>query len=169
VARFRIVPERSEAWVDADSSVHPIHGHAAGLEGSIEAEVADGRLDLSVQPKMRLELAIDRLTSGNPLYDSETRRRVEARRYPTIVGEAREVSELATPGSYRVRGDLTFHGVTRSVEGEVAVSFPDDRTLALEGQQTFDVREFGVEPPKLLMLRVHPEAAVRVRVVAERD
>jgi polyisoprenoid-binding protein YceI len=169
VARFRILPDRSEAWVDAETSVHPIHGHAGGLEGAIEAEVAGGALDLSVQPKMRLELAIGRLTSGNPFYDGETQRRIEARRYPTIVGEAREVSELPPPGSYRVRGDLTFHGVTRSVEGEVTLSFPDDRTLVLEGEQTFDVRDFGVQPPKLLMLRVHPLAAVRVRVVAERE
>jgi polyisoprenoid-binding protein YceI len=166
---FRIMPERSEAWVDAETSLHPIHGHATGLEGSIEAEVAGGRFDLSVAPRMHLELPVERLTSDNPLYDSETRRRIEARKYPTIVGEAREVSESDTPGTYRVRGDLTFHGVTRAVEGDVRVSLPDDRTLVVEGERVFDVREFGVQPPKLLTLRVHPEASVRIRVVAERD
>jgi polyisoprenoid-binding protein YceI len=169
VAEFRIDPQRSEAWIDATTSLHPVHGRATGLEGSIQAEVAGGALDLSVAPRMRLELPVERLSSGNPLYDGETQRRIEARRFPRIVGESREVSESSKQGAYRVTGDLTFHGVTRTVEGEVTVQAPDDRTLVLEGEQVFDVREFGVEPPKLMMLRVHPEATVRIRVVAERQ
>jgi polyisoprenoid-binding protein YceI len=68
-----------------------------------------------------------------------------------------------------VRGDLTFHGVTRPVEGEVSVSLPDDRTIVIEGEQTFDIRDFGVQPPKILMLKVHPDVKVRVRVVAEQE
>jgi polyisoprenoid-binding protein YceI len=73
-------------------------------------------------------------------------------------------------GRYRVSGDLTFHGVTRPVEGEVSVSMPDgDKTLVFEGEQTFDIRDFGVQPPKILMLKVHPDVKVRVRVVAEQE
>jgi polyisoprenoid-binding protein YceI len=169
VPDFRIDPQRSEAWFEASTSLHPLHGRATGLEGSIQAEVAGGALDLSVAPRMRLELPVERLSSGNPLYDGETRRRIDARRFPRIVGEAREVTESSAPGIYRVSGDLTFHGVTRTVAGEVKVEAPDDRTLVLEGERVFDVREFGLEPPRLMMLRVHPETMVRIRVVARRQ
>ena len=41
---FRIDPNRSKVWIEARSSMHPIHGEADGLEGSIEADVADGQL-----------------------------------------------------------------------------------------------------------------------------
>jgi polyisoprenoid-binding protein YceI len=166
VATYRIVPSSSRAWVEATTSVHPVHGEADGLEGFIDAELRDGRLDLDALPSMRLELEIERLTSGNPLYDNEMRRRVQTRRYPTVVGEAREFEE-AGPGRYRVGGDLSFHGVTRRVAGEVRIGQPDERTVQVEGEQVFDVREFGVEPPRILMLRVHPDVRVRVRVVAE--
>jgi hypothetical protein len=37
----------------------------------------------------------------------------------------------------------------------------------LEGESTFDVRDFGMEPPKILMLRVHPEVNVRVQIFAQ--
>ena len=66
----------------------------------------------------------------------------------------------------QVRGALTFRGVTQSVEGELALSRVDDRTIRLEGASTFDIRDFGMEPPRVLMLRVEPEVDVRVELVA---
>lgn len=153
--------------MEASTSLHPIHGEAYGLEGEIVATIADGRFDLSSPPQMRLELPIERLKSGNAMQDKEMQRRVDARRYPTIVGESRKVSEQGSSGRYRVQGDLTFHGVTQTVEGEVNLHTPDERTLILEGTQTFDIRDYKVQPPKILMLRVHPQVKVRVRAVGE--
>lgn len=164
---FRIVPERSWVWVRARSSMHPIHGEASGLEGSIEAELNDGRLHLNGTSRIQIQLPVDRLASGNSFEDAEMMRRIDARRYPTITGEVREIKE--TTGGYSLLGDLTFHGVTRPVEGAVTVSAPDGHTIVLEGEQTFDIRDFGVQPPKLLMLRVNPDVKVRVRVVAEQE
>lgn len=162
------MPERSRVWVEARSSVHPIHGEAAGLLGEIEAEVAGGRVRLPSPPAMRLELPVERLSSGNRLYDLEMQRRVQARRYPRIVGEARAAEELDA-GRYRVRGELTFHGVTRQVEGEVRLRANGEQAIELEGERVFDVRDFGVEPPRIAMLRVHPQVTVRVRLLAERE
>ena len=39
--------------------------------------------------------------------------------------------------------------------------------MRLEGQSTFDIRDFGMEPPKILMLRVEPDVVVRIEVIAE--
>jgi polyisoprenoid-binding protein YceI len=167
VPTYRIVPDRSTAWIEADSSVHPIHGEANGLEGTVEAEVNDGAVTLG--GALHLELGVDKLSSGNKLYDGEMQRRVQARRYPRIVGEAKTVTPTDEPGRYRVEGDLTFHGVTRTVQNDVRATAPDERTVVIEGEHTFDVREYGIEPPKILMLRVHPDVKVRIRVVAERE
>jgi polyisoprenoid-binding protein YceI len=169
VPTFRIVPDQSQVWIQAKSSLHPIHGEGKGLSGSIEAEVVEGRLNLNGTPQIRLEMPIEALQSGKGLEDAEMLRRVDARRYPTIRGVVTEVRE-SSPGRYRMSGDLTFHGVTKSVEGEVWVSQPDgDGTIVFEGEQTFDIREFGVQPPKILMFKVHPDVTVRVRVVAQQE
>lgn len=169
MTRFRIDPTRSRVWTESRSSVHPIHGEADGLEGEMDVQLLDGRLDLSVPPRIRLELDVERLKSGNSLYDGEMLRRIAARRFPTIVGEVTEMRELDSSDRYRVAGELKFHGVTRRQEGEVTVEVSNDRTLVVEGERTFDVRDFEVEPPKLLMLRVHPDVSVRVHVVAEAE
>jgi polyisoprenoid-binding protein YceI len=168
VARYDIVPDRSEVWIDATSPIHPIQSHTRGLEGFVDLEVHDGRLNLTVPPKGQMSLPVERLQSGNPLEDRELRRRIDARRYRTIDGRLLEVRETGTRTRYLVRGDVTFKGVTNTYEGEMTIDQVDDKTLTLEGRSTFDIREFGMEPPRILMLRVDPEVAVRVEIVAAR-
>jgi polyisoprenoid-binding protein YceI len=168
MAIFRIVPDRSTLEIEARSSLHPINGEATGLEGAIEAEIVDGRLDLSIPPMLRLEVPVSRLSSGNALYDGEMQRRIDSRRYPRIVAEAKDVRALGQDSRYSVRGDVSLHGVTKAVEGELNVSLPDERTLVVEGAHSFDIRDFNISAPKIMMLKVHPDVNVRLRLVAER-
>ena len=72
-------------------------------------------------------------------------------------------------GRYRVSGDLAFRGVVRHCEDEMTVEVVDDDTIRLDGESTFDIRDFGMEPPRILMLRVHPEVVVRVEIVAVKE
>jgi polyisoprenoid-binding protein YceI len=162
------VPERSSVTIEGRTNLHPVHAEATGVEGHLEAEVGDGALDLSVPPRARIELAVDRIRSGNALFEREMHRRVEARKFPTIVGELRTVEEVG-PGRYRARGDLTFHGVTREVEGEVTVTVSQDHAVEVRGRQAFDIRDFGLEAPRLLLLRAEPEVTVEVHLVGVRE
>jgi polyisoprenoid-binding protein YceI len=163
MARYRIVPERSQVWIEARSSVHPIHGEATGLEGELDLILDGDSLVTEPTPVMRVQMPVERLRSGNPVNDMALRRVVEADRYPTISGEATAI-EPAGDG-YRVTGELTFHGVTRTVADQITLT-PDDGDLVIEGQHEFDIREYGVQPPKILMLRVYPQVTVRTRAVA---
>jgi len=166
MARFRIVPERSKVFIEASSSVHPIHGEAGGLEGSITADFDGDGLDLSSSPEMTVELPVEALKSGNKLEDAEMMRRIDARRYPRIKGVVRDIKPKGDDGRYFMTGDLTFHGVTQTVDGEVTIRRQDDKTLVIEGEREFDIRDYNVTPPKILMLKVHPEVKVRIRVEA---
>ncbi len=71
--------------------------------------------------------------------------------------------------TYRVAGEITFRGVSRPHEDVMIIRPVDDRTISLEGSSRFDIREFGMEPPKVLMLKVEPEVQVRVEIVAVRE
>jgi polyisoprenoid-binding protein YceI len=168
MASFRIDPDSSWAWVDMRTNLHGAHVETNGLEGSIDAVLAGGRFDLATPPSARLELAVDRLRSDNPLFERELRRRADARRHPSIVGELLALRELGPAGAYAAEGDLTFHGVTRRVRGELRLLAGDDGGFELEGEQVFDIRDFGIDPPRLLMLKADPEVRVRVRLVARR-
>jgi polyisoprenoid-binding protein YceI len=169
VARYRIIPERSWVEIRARSNVHPIETRTVGLEGLVQLVLlGDGRVDLTSPPSGTLALRVEKLSSGNPLQDRELRRRIDARRHPTIDGALVDMRETTTAGRYVVRGDVTFRGVTRTVEDEMTLTIAADRSeLELEGETTFDVRDFGMDPPKILLFRVEPGVRVKAHIVVE--
>jgi polyisoprenoid-binding protein YceI len=170
VTRYRIVPERSHVWIDARSNVHPIHSSTDGLEGFLELEMApEGGVDLAVKPVAQLSLPVSRLSSGNRMEDREMQKRIDAQRYPTIVGVLDQMEKSAEDGSYRVSGDITFRGVARHCEDEMTVGAVDGQTIQLAGKSRFDIRDFGMEPPRVLILKVEPEVDVRVEILAVKE
>lgn len=169
MAKFRSVRERSKLSMAGRSSLHPVQASTTQLEASLEATVLPaGRLDLTAPVTGRLEVDVESLKSGNDLYDLEMRRRLDTRRFPTIVAQVVEWRELDGNGRCRVIGDLSFHGVTRRVEGDVTIRLLGNRTLDVSGELTFDVRDFGVNPPTILMVKVFPDIRVSLQVVGER-
>lgn len=170
MARYRIVPEQSHVWFDARSSLHPIHSGTDGLEGYIEIDFApDGAVDLAAQPSGKLSLPVSRLSSGNRIEDRELHKRIDARRYPTIEGVLDKMERSGADGSYDVSGQITFRGVSRHYKDELSVHPVDDETVQLAGKSRFDIRDFGMEPPRMLMLKVDPEVDVRVEIVAVKE
>jgi polyisoprenoid-binding protein YceI len=169
VTRYRIVPDRSRMWIDGRSSVHPIHSSTDGLEGYVELEIGpDGRVDVAAKPSGKLTLSATRLSSGNRLEDRELHKRIDIRRYPNIEGVLDEMSPSGD-GAYQVSGEVTFRGVARRHQDEMTVDAVDEQTVRLEGKSRFDVRDFGMEPPRMLMLKVAPEVEIRVEIVAVRE
>jgi polyisoprenoid-binding protein YceI len=134
------------------------------VRGTIDAEIVDGRV--ARLSGGRIEVPVATLKSGNPLEDAELQRRIDARRYPTIAGEVRRADAVDDEGRFRVEGEIVFHGVTQKVAGEVQASVDGER-IVVEGEHIFDVREFGIKPPRILMLRVEPDVRVSVKLVAE--
>jgi hypothetical protein len=170
VARYRIVPDRSTAAIAARSTLHPINSKTDGLEGYVELEMGpDGGVDLAATTAGKVSLPVNRLSSGNGMEDREMQRRIDARRFPTIDGVLGHLERTGTDGTYLVSGDITLRGVSRRHQDQMTIHALDDRTVALAGQSRFDVREFGIEPPRLLMLKVDPEVDVQVDIVAVRE
>ena len=168
-ARFTFDSVRSCVWVSGRSSLHPINTETRGITGWFETSVrSDGSLDLDLPVTGELELAVERLTSGNQLYDHELRRRMDARRYPTIAGRVTKITAGGTHPRYVVTGDIAFHGKTRTFEHEMHIEVKEE-VVSLIGDYVFDIREFGMKPPSMLMIRVYPEISVRVELHGTRE
>ena len=153
--------------LDGRSSLHAIHAEASGVKGWIEAELEPDTGDARVGAG-QLEIALNQLSSGNSLYDAELHRRLDIRRYPAVTGVLSDWQPTVTRGSYRVNGAVTFRGVTRDVEDNMSLSVEDDRTVVLDGAHLFDIRDYGMDPPRILALRVYPEVTIRVALVGRR-
>jgi polyisoprenoid-binding protein YceI len=114
-------------------------------------------------------LPVSRLSSGNGMEDRELQKRIDARRFPTIDGVITSVERSAGGSTYRVNGDVTFRGVVRSHSDEMTISSSGDSTIELAGSSSFDIRDFGMEPPRILVLKVQPDVEIRVEIIAEKE
>jgi len=164
---FCIDPDRSAVLIDVRSTVGPLSFGTLGVKGTIEATIADGVLCTEAAPSGRLTIDVSGLNSGNPLYDAELLRRIDARRYPSAFVDLRGGVVNGFGTRYRLAGELTFHGVTRVAEGTVNVEALSDRRLAITGEQVFDIRDFAVPSPTMLMLRIFPDVRVHLHAEAE--
>jgi polyisoprenoid-binding protein YceI len=167
--RYTFDSVRSCVWISGRSSLHPINTETRGITGWFEAATnADGSLDLDQPVSGELELAVERLTSGNQLYDRELRRRIDARRYPSITGRLTDMVADGAPPDYVVTGEISFHGKTRTFSHGMQIEAREDGVF-LAGEDIFDIREFGMKPPSMLMVRVYPEISVRVELHGVRE
>lgn len=164
MARYEVEQHRSIVHVLARSSVHAFR-RVAPVCGHVDLSVRDGRLDLTHGGSGELRLQVEDLQGDLPQFDSELRRRLDADRYPGIVAVLRQVGP-GTGAEYRMGGELTLHGCTRSVWGEATVDLDTEGALTMHGTLQLDIREFGLVPPKLLMFRVHPEVEVQLELRA---
>jgi DNA-binding PadR family transcriptional regulator len=164
---FQVVPDRSVLLIEARSSVGPISFGAVGVTGVIEAGVRSGIVVSDPAPSAHLEMQVDGLRSGNSVYDGELLRRIDARRFPIASIDLRESAELDSGNRFRLDGEVTFHGVTRAVQGTVTVTSSSERKLVIAGEQVFDIRDFDIPSPTVLMLRIYPDVRVHLHVEAE--
>jgi DNA-binding PadR family transcriptional regulator/polyisoprenoid-binding protein YceI len=168
-SRFRLVPERSVALVEARSTVGPITFGVIGVTGTIDVAVNDGGVVLDNTPAAHVEIQVDELRSGNRLYDAELLRRIDARRHPVVALDLRECAPAGSANRFRLAGDVTIHGVTRAIHGTVSVAVGRGDRLVVQGDHVIDVRDFDIESPTVLMLRIYPDVRVQLQVEAERE
>lgn len=142
--------------VEARSNVHPIRLRAGRPEGHLDLAAA--------APSGWLSLRVERLRGANPFEDAELRRLVDARHHPTIEGRLSTV-EAAGRGAYRLGGEVTFRGATVAAAGDVSLEELGDGSALLHGRADFDLRDFGMQPPRALLLRVEPVVTVTIELV----
>jgi hypothetical protein len=164
---FRLIPDRSVVLIEVRSTVGPLSFGAIGVSGSITAALRDGLVDTDCAVSGRINIDVAGLRSGNGLYDAELLRRIEARRFPTATVELLRCTITGLPCRYNLEGAVTFHGVTRPVQGAVGVETAADERLIITGEQVFDIRDFALTSPTVLMLRIYPDVRVRLQVEAE--
>ena len=154
--RWSIGAGGSSVTFVATSSVHAIRTTGSAT-GWLESAFDDDGFSPGAALHGRLEIPLAGLTSGNPLIDREMKRRVDTSTHPFIVAEI--VSTEDTGGNTaRITGTIRFLDEETLVEGELNLH-PGPR---LGGVGEFDVRWWGLEPPRLFMLKVDPIVTVEI-------
>ena len=136
-----------------------------GSRAGWKSRCPDGGLDLSLPVQGELALSVDRLTSGNLLYDRELRRRIDAE-VPDHHRKDHQLRRHRGGGRTWWAGTFPFTG-TRGTSSTTWRSRSRGPRIELKGDYVFDIREFGMKPPSMLMLKVYPEVAVRVALYGD--
>ena len=165
--RFRLIPDRSAVLIEVRSTVGPLSFGAIGVTGTVEATVVDGVVWTDGPASATLEVDLTGLSSGNSLYDAELLRRIEARRYPKATVELLECGPGDAESRYLLKGRLTFHRVSRPVQGTIRIAPGPEGRLVITGEQVFDIRDFAIPSPTVLMLRIFPDVRVHLHAEAE--
>ena len=131
--------------------------------------VHDGEVEPGEHTRAQVEIALERLASGNRLYDAELLRRIDARRHPMVTLDLRGVTPIGYADRFSVDGSITFHGTVRQLQGTVVASMPSARTLVVRGEHVFDTRDFNISSPMVLMFRIYPDVMVKLQLEAELD
>lgn len=165
--RYTVVPDQSAILLSVATSLGPVAFGATGLEGFVEAVVLDGEVDPDIAPAAHLEIQVHHLTSGNSAYDRELRRQLNARRFPAAYVDLHHASRVpGTARGYRVGGEVMLGGVTQPVEGIVRVEFPEPGVMVVSGEESVDIRAFGIPPPTLFMMKIEPEVKLSLQLEA---
>lgn len=163
-----VIPDRSAVLLRVATSLGPVSFGANGLDGFIQAAVDGDRIDIETPPSAHLELDVIRLTSGNGIYDNELRRQIDVRRFPRAYVDLHRVTPIDRESStFHVTGEITLRGVTVPADGVVVAEFPGRRLLAVSGEETLNISDFGIPPPSLFMIKIDPEVKLRLYLEAQ--
>ncbi|HEV3274640.1 MAG TPA: YceI family protein [Candidatus Dormibacteraeota bacterium] len=167
--RFVVDTAQSTVQVGLRVNLHPSHINANALAGFIECEIDDqGKPRLDQPYRAELTLPVDAIKSGNGIQDREMRRRFDISRYPEITAVVTHGEALDGEGRYRATAQLTMHGVTKDITGDLTLGV-SGTTMTVDGQQVMNVKDFGIDPPRLIILKVEPDVDLQVHIVAQRQ
>ncbi len=161
---FDIVPGHSAVLVRARSMVGPISFATSDVEGTVAMVLRDGAVDTGASLTARLVVPLQTLTSGNNLYDSELRRRIDTRRHPLATLDLKSAARIVETNGYELVGEMELHSEIRAIAGTVSVTIPHEGTVVVRGEQTFDIRDFNLEPPTTFTFKIYPDVFVEMHL-----
>ena len=100
--------------------------------------------------------------SGNSNRDSHALEALEALKFPNVTFSANQIQE--TNNQLSIKGNLTFHGVTKPIE-IIAKKTIADNNLKVEGKFEINMKDYGVEPPGLMGIRANEKINLNFNMV----
>lgn len=151
-----------EISFSATSSLHDFEGNLPRVEFAIESGPGGAwHGDVEV-PVAAMDTGIDRR-------DQNLRAMLDAAQYPRIRGRFRDVD----PEQLHASGVLPFllwiRGVERPVKATISNWQQGDRTARFDAEFDVSLRDFALEAPRVLFVRVGDGVHVTVHVTLERS
>jgi polyisoprenoid-binding protein YceI len=157
---FTALPAESSVSYTAVHKLHKVVGVAKKLEGRARI-LPDGQVQAMVR------VPVEAFDSGNGNRDAHVKESIGAARFPFV--ELKAVAQIdpnASNGTTTLKGNVTFHGVTRPVELPATFS-SEGRRLSVTGTFPVSLEGHGVERPSLMFVKVDDRLEIAFQIVLE--
>jgi polyisoprenoid-binding protein YceI len=164
---FTIQPE-SKLSVAGGSTVRGWTCNATGIDGAVLSDDTSLSIVRASAAAASATLTVDvaALDCGNGTMNSHMRRALKQPTAPQIMFRYQRM-ETAAGGTARITGNLTLAGETRLITLDGQLLEEPGGALRLRGTHTFNMTEFGVQPPRLMAgtMKVHDPVTVSFDVL----
>lgn len=144
--------KESKLTVLGTSNVHDWHVNAEVMSG--KALFVSENNTLKEIKNLNFVLASEGLKSGKSGMDKNTFKALKTSTYKNIEFKLINVTKITKKGegvfTVEAQGNLTICGVTKKINQVFSVKVINDK-FVLNGKQTIDMTNYGIEPPKALM------------------
>lgn len=161
--RFAIEPS-SRVVVTARSSVHDTETVWSSMSGHIEVDPED--LEAGADAEISVDMA--KFDAGDWLKNRKLKKDLDVARHPTALFRLTGLSGIEDQGdktAASATGKLSWRGHEVEIEASGSAKI-DSSSIEATARFEFDVREVGVKPPKILMLKVEEIVSVVVELRA---
>jgi hypothetical protein len=145
---------------------HTVEGVSKAVEGRARL-LPDGGVQAMVRAR------VDSFDSGNGNRDADMREVMEAARFPLVTvkaaGKLLEVASYPATVELTLRGEITFHGRTESIEVPVKIRFETPERAQVESTFGLSLEAFEVQRPSLLFVKVDDRLDVTASLTLEEE
>lgn len=160
----KIKAKKGESFIQY-TLVHPLHtivGKCKDVDCEINYDEAMNKI-ISVNVKADV-LCFD---SGNSNRDSHMGEAIDAIDYPEVSFKSNSVDFIRNDSLF-VKGDLTFHGVTKNIGFWVIQSFQNGKSI-YSGDFNITLTEFNIERPSLLSVKTEDKLSMLFKIVIPKE
>ena len=160
--RYRLDPAQSRLVITGRSTLHAITARGDQLTGEI---VVDWE---SPEPTATVMAPLERVRFGDFVRDAFLRRHLDVKQWPLAIFTLDTATITGTGGERRaaLTGTLCYRAQSAQLSTVTTVVQDRDRIDAT-ARFPLDLRDFGLTPPKLLMLEVNPVVQIDVTLVGK--
>ncbi len=146
---------------------HEVVGTAKKIEGK-------ARLLSNGTTQIMVRVPVESFSTENSNRDAHMMEVVEAQKFPTVELKALATG-VQTPAKFpatvkaKVKGVVTFHGVQKPEEVDVAVTFADATHGEATASFTISMEAYGIERPSLMFVKADDAVKIDAKLSLRRD
>lgn len=159
---FQLNNSKSKMSIFGTSSLHD-------WEETVEEQ--SGKIQLSNQgtltiTNLNVSIVAESLKSGKSAMDKNTYKALDTKNHKNITFKMKESKKVTALGNdnyqVTVSGVMTISGVSKPIDLSFKMTVAAE-SVTLEGEKSFNMKDYGIEPPKALLGTITTGEVVRIK------